>query len=399
MGVLISGLDKEACAALFAAHWPSQQLQWTAPEAFLRQAETLESRWDSTASESGASDPLVWLYQAPWALRVPDQPGREHNAVALGLVHWYRQQRAALALRRTLGNRMLLVNADRVRGEELAAHLGLTSGSDRTAGSLGAYAGASAGRRPLEDPVGQGLAKLFEWSLSHYWDLFEDLEATAWLPAGEPFFRRDLQPVTVEGIEQLLLQLQQGLSAPQWGSELDQSRQVATRLQQRLRETETALEHERDAHAEMREHLTRRVAELEEQVNQREAAQAASTAECDALQTALADERARVLDLEQASAQTHGELEQVRRDLKETQAAKVALETAQQTETAAATARAQALTEDNERVKAELHELRDAHEGQIVANRELRSRLARSTETLDRARVQLCRQLARGGLT
>lgn len=234
--------------------------------------------------------------------------------------------------------------------------------------------------------------------MPHYWDLFEDLEAAAWLPDGEPLFRRDLQPVTVEGLEQLLIQLQQGLQAPQWRSELDQSSQLAASLQQRLHESEMALERERNALAELRERLTQRVADLEERLEQRDGEQATTTAERDSLQKALAEERARALDLEHASTQMHSALEQAKQDLAEVQTAKAALETAQRTEAAAAKARSQALTEDNERLKAELHQIRDAHEGQIAANRELRSRLARSTETLDRARIQLCRQLARGGL-
>jgi len=403
MGVLISGLDNDACAALFEAYWPHQQLHWATADEFLRQAETPLQKTDVEAAQT-----LLWLYLPPWSLQAPGFRGGDSEAARLGLAPWYQQQRAALALRRTLGERMLLVNAERVTGMQLAVRLGLTRSPEHSlSGQL-----APQPEPPFSDAMGLSLAKLFEWSLPQYWDLFEDLEASAWLPYGDPLFRRDLEPVSVAGLEALLARLQQGLQAPQLHSALDQSTALATSLRDRLQKTETALEHEQDALAELRQQLKDRVAEFEERLEQRESERAAMAAERDALQTALADEHGRLLERERELAEAHGALAQARqetaearrqaieleRGATEAQAARAAQEAAQQAESTAAAARAQALTEDKQRLQAELHEIKDAHEGQLAANRELRARLARSTETLDRARVQLCRQLARAGL-
>ncbi|NEX17018.1 MAG: hypothetical protein C1943_10405 [Halochromatium sp.] len=396
-------MDNDACAALFEAYWPHQQLHWATPDEFLRQAETPLPKTDI-----GAVQTLLWLYLPPWMLQTSAYRGGDSEAVGLGLARWYQQQRAALALRRTLGERMLLVNAERVTGMQLAAQLGLPKSQEHSLnGQLAPQA-----ERPFSDAMGLGLAKLFEWSLPQYWDLFEDLEASAWLPRGDPLFRRDLEPVSVAGLEALLAHLQQGLRAPQLRSSLDQSTALATSLRDRLQETETALKREQEALAELRQQLKSRVAELEEQLEQRESARAAMAAERDSLQTALADEHGRLLERERELAELHGALAQAKQEAAEAQreaieaerkatdaqAALAAQEAAQQAENAEAAARAQALTEDKQRLQAELHEIRDAHEGQLAANRELRARLARSTETLDRARVQLCRQLARAGL-
>lgn len=220
MRVLISGLDESACAALFNVNGTGlgasglggtglqAQLQWLAPELFIQRAEGQAS--DGSAQ---AVDRWVWLYRAPLALddqsRAAEPDSGDLDA-SDRLTRWYRQPRAALALRRTLGPRLLLVNAERVDGAALALELGST-------GAVPSSPGPQGGRLPSwlsPDAIGQGLARLFDSALPQYWDLFEDLEAAAWLPRGEPLFRQVLQPASQEAIARLLGQIEQGLLAP-----------------------------------------------------------------------------------------------------------------------------------------------------------------------------------------
>lgn len=388
MGVLISGLDEAACAALMTGAWPQAQLQWLAPEVFLQRAEGLGGGGDDAAVER-----WVWLYRPPWSIDHRAQPSALESADSSRgdlLGRWYRQQRAALAMRRVLGSRMLLVNAERIQGAELARELGLalpapvpaqaeTGADDETdaSGQLSWF------RR---EAMGQGLAKLFDWALPHYWDLFEDLEAAAWLPRGEPLFRQVLQPVSQEAMEQLLQLVRRGASAPRLHAHLREQASALASLQGLQRETVDALEHEQQNLASLQSRSDLRIRELEQALEQAVTAQANLSSEHDALQTRLQEREAEVAECQQALAQANTALDDARRATAESEQARAEL-----------SAREQALSEEQSRLSAELARLNDALDGQSVANRELRARLSRSTETLDRARIQLCRQLARQG--
>jgi hypothetical protein len=309
--------------------------------------------------------------------------------VALRLAQWFQHQRAALSIRRTLGERVLLVNADRISGTELLAELGVPA-AERAQGADAALS--------VDESLGSGLAKLFDWSLPQYWDLFEDLEASAWLPNGEPLFRHRLQPESVEGMERFIQTLQQGLRFPGLRAELDHQVRTLAEAQAQRRNLEATLERERQQLLDTRERLTQRSDVLERNLTQAESERTALEEERDRLALALDSERSRVSEMEQALSEMREQVGQAKETAAALGASKAALEAEYQSHATQAIAREQALTQENERLSAEVDHLKDALEGQSAANRELRARLSRSTETLDRARVQLCKQLARGGV-
>jgi len=386
MGVLISGLDESACAAALPGAWPQVRLQWLAPDVFLQRAETF-----GAATEEETIERWVWLYRAPWSIDQRTalfgvEPADAGQGDLLG--RWYRQQRAALAIRRILGSRMLLVNVERIQGAELARELGLTTQAD--AESITGDETDSGSQLPWfrPDTMGQGLAKLFDWALPQYWDLFEDLEAAAWLPQGEPLFRQVLQPVSQEAMEQLLHLTHQGLRAPQLDASLNEQRAALASLQRLQRDTADALQREQQSQANLQSQSAARISELERALEQAEAARSSLSSERDALRTNLSEREAEAAGLQQALEQANKALDDAQHAAAESEEARAAL-----------SAREQALMEEQSRLNAELSRLSDALDGQSSANRELRARLSRSTETLDRARVQLCRQLARQGVS
>jgi predicted nucleic acid-binding Zn-ribbon protein len=382
MAVVISGLDQGACSAFLGVQFADAAARWAAPESFLQLAESGAGRVEHEAER------LLWLYHGPWSLRAEADAGDTSDAIALGLAQWYRHQRAALAMRRSLGARMLLVNADRVEGRAVAAELGLSADA---AGTIDASLTTA---EPVAEVLEQGLAKLFEWALPHYWDLFEDLEAAAWLPGGDPLFRQDLRPVTAEGMEDLMRTLQQGLRLPQTRADLADRAQALVAAQARQHAAETALEREQQALSEARTRLEQQAEAVEEHANER----ARLNGECERLGATVDEQRARAEALARDLESARDESRQAQHALAEAREEKARLESLRQTEAAEADARERALAAENERLCAELNQVKDALEGQSSANRALRARLARSTETLDRARVQLCRQLARGPL-
>jgi predicted nucleic acid-binding Zn-ribbon protein len=408
---MISGLDESTCVARLGGIGCRAELEWLPPEAFIRRAEALAA--DASAQ---TTDRWVWLYRAPWALDEPPASA-ELGPSDLGvgdadtsdrrasdrLTRWYQHQRSALALRRTLGPRMLLVNAERVAGAALALELGLGSGSGlgpgpdldsvgegHAADGLNGAGSAENAQAPAwlsPDSIGQGLARLFDWVLPQYWDLFEDLEAAAWLPRGEPLFRQVLQPVSQEALARLLEQVEQGRAVPALRRRLSEQHAAVASLESAQREVKTALEREQHRLAELEQQSAQRISDLERGLETATAERAALVAERDDLQARLDEGETALAGLRQALESSNAALAEAQHAASEAEAARTAL-----------SAREQALNEEQARLSAELQRLQAVLDGQSSANQALRARLARSTETLDRARIQLCRQLARQGL-
>ncbi|MGY0797606.1 hypothetical protein ACW7G0_00850 [Lysobacter sp. A286] len=169
MGILISGLDEAECRDFIGADaWTRHQARWCAPEAL--------------APDTPDSPQIIWLYHAPW--HVLD--GR-HTGSQATLVQWMESNRAVLNMRRQLADRLTLVNVERVPQTALRGRLAgkaprepdTITGMDIGPASLSAQA-------PL-------LGLLFERAAPQYWDVLEALEASAWLPSGEPLVRGDAE--------------------------------------------------------------------------------------------------------------------------------------------------------------------------------------------------------------
>lgn len=374
MTVLISGLDEQACMAYLGVvrgqDGNHPELRWEDPERFLkRRDESASAAFDQPAT-------LLWLYRAPWTIQRQDEPDPAEGAAALE--QWYRRQRAALSMRRMLGGKMRLVNVDRVAATAIASELALASAP---------LAEPDQALDPeLDDALTQGLAKLFDWALPQYWDLFEDLEAAAWLPRGEPLFRQNLLPGTTEDIEHFTRILTQGLRYPKTRAQLSDSLRALRHAQTQRRENSEQLDQERAALAEVRERLEQTLQELERAKSE----QTKLSAERHRVQALFDEEQSRLAALEQELSEAQHGLTLAKQAAAEAQALL-------ETQSASANAKERALRLENERLESELREARTELDGQASANQSLRTRLARSTETLDRARVQLCRQLARSG--
>lgn len=185
MQTLLSGLNEQACLVSLDAEPSASSLRWLTAVDFLAAAESSiveqECLW-------------VWLYRAPWVLVAQ----ATQDDVTSTLEKWQVEQRAILKLRRHLGPRLLLVNIDQISPLLLCERIGLPSSAS--------YA------FPACSEMSPAIAALFEYIAPHYWDLFELLEATAWLPEGEPLFRHSVPTPGSGSLFSLLQTAKDGLS-------------------------------------------------------------------------------------------------------------------------------------------------------------------------------------------
>lgn len=244
MQTFVSGLPEQASfTALGGAS--GSLLQWLTAGDFIAQA--------LAAAEDEAGGQWLWLYRAPWALLA--QGGSQPSAEVLA--QWQAQQRAVLQLRRHLRQRLVLVNVDRVASPLLAERFGVP-----TEGSLPDMAPST--------PLLSMLANLFEQMAPECWELYEALEAAAWLPEGEPEFRTNRALPRAAELTELLDLVRAG-------------KQLAA-LSQRLdaRETELQQLNEQLSSAQAASETTERQAQ-QQLIEQQQALQAART-QAEALQ-------------------------------------------------------------------------------------------------------------------
>jgi hypothetical protein len=118
---------------------------------------------------------LVWIYRAPWS----------PTARAATLRGWIDLHLAVASVGRALGDRMLIVNADRVDpANAVLSALGLALSQPLDGIADGSRGAISSSPEPLL------WARLVEWVAPEAWDVFEALEAVAWTPEGaEPVSR------------------------------------------------------------------------------------------------------------------------------------------------------------------------------------------------------------------
>jgi hypothetical protein len=166
--VFISGVSEDTAIA-FLGHALFQALnaQWVAPEhSAARAQEAQEAQW-------------LWLYQPPWQWQLSHPTQAQWEA-------WVTQHQPALRLRRIVGERLHVVNIARTSAHALVETLGVSAPCPEpqtTPGYLDALAALCAGMAASSP------------ALRHAWEVYETLEATAWLPSGQtPEFRASLDP-------------------------------------------------------------------------------------------------------------------------------------------------------------------------------------------------------------
>lgn len=375
MHVIISGLNEQAALACLG-HAESAALQWQPSSLFLAEAEL---------ATDDQQHQWVWLYRAPWSLMTTED---EQDSAAL-LHRWQVQQRAVLQLRRHLRRGLLLVNADRVSPQALAGHLGLDA-----AVSTGEVAQAS--------PLSAVLAGVFEQLAPECWDLYEALEAAAWLPEGAPEFRTTRTAAPVDALPALLDLLVKGKRLPTMEAKLTEQAQVLTDTRASLEQVEQQLAQANTRHRELNEALANSRAEqqsaseenelllaqmhqvqeelekyyldsqsLKEQLAERDKQLAASKAQQQKLDDELAASRKAATQADEARKQLAADIQRLQRQL------------------ADQNAELQSASEENELMLAQLHQVQEELENYYLANREILTAMGHYEHTLHRARRAL----------
>jgi len=188
MQTLLSGLSEQASRAYNGALWDNTHAFAWKPAAQLIGALGAVNDTDTR--------PVVWLYRAPWNWLTDGN----QDDIAAALKQWQMEQRAVLQLRRTLRQRLTLVNIDRVLPHSLFERLGIAHNDQSV--------------QLRHDPLASTLAGVFEQVSPEIWTLYESLEAASWTPSGEPEFRSNRLAPTLTGLIELLSVLQLGQQHP-----------------------------------------------------------------------------------------------------------------------------------------------------------------------------------------
>ncbi|WP_346796486.1 hypothetical protein R5M92_13510 [Halomonas sp. Bachu 37] len=412
--VFISGVSEEAATAYLGhALFQALNAQWVAPEQSVALAQEYESaHW-------------LWLYQPPWQLAETAQPD---------WAAWIAQHQPALRLQRVADKRLYVVNTARTPVAALAEALNVSAtcpDQQEAPAYLGALAALCSGLGATVPAV------------RHAWELYETLEATAWLPSGMvPEFRSSLS-VDEPALASLLQVVGAGVQAParaqahqatQAALEEAQVREQA--LQQAASQQEAALQALREEHKEATEENDLLLAQLHQVQEELEKQFLEGKAHQESAKTQLGEHTQRITaltqQLEQAKAKQSElsmELEKNRQAHKQAETAHTALKAEHQklklqqeqqqaqssqaltqantqqaelTQSLEASRKALAdseaeqteLAEENDLLLAQLHHVQEELERYFLANREYQTTLANAQPTFLRARQQISRLAA-----
>lgn len=393
MQTLLSGLSEQASRAYLGASFDdAYSLQWKPAAQFMT---------PSDAAGTGTMQQRVWLYRAPWAWLAEGSTADP----AAALQQWQAEQRAVLQLRRTLRQRIMLVNIDRVPVQALCERLGVTYRD-----------------QPIhfpDDPLAAVLGSMFEQIAPECWTLYEALEAGAWLPSGEPEFRSNRPPATSSGLFELLGLVQAGRQQPftllqlherestinslrreveqtrtmqqSRHSESDKAAAQLQQTQQKLMERETESQLLREQHASLKQQLAEALAEQQQSLQGFKTTDAGNRADENQLLLSQLQQVQEELEKRHLESKAFNEkYSKLRKELDQ------ALATQQQSgkELAGATANAQALSEENEMLLSQLHLVQEELENYYLANREMLAAMDQSNNTLHRARKVMSRVAA-----
>jgi hypothetical protein len=334
---------------------------------FLRQlgleqphAECLESSEFFTRAQQGEAsvegpDSLwLWLYQAPWSLT--GEVSIDH------LNRWTDDQRRVLRLRQKLGKRLLLVNADQPPAARHWVERGIVAAAPKKALPEGA---------PSVSTL--AMAHLFALMAPSYWDVFETLEAAAWLGDREPVFRSSLPRLPDEALATVEKQLQLGEEYPTWRSRHEQ--------------TMVSLDQLSASYDEATAEVTERMQAIERlQAAKSQAEKQAATLAAEATQ------RADALKATQAAAKKQAE--ELRGQLERSDEALKTATAAHQKQFAESEKARAALATENEQLLLQLHQVQEELERYYLANRSMVGAMEESKTNLHRARVVISRFLS-----
>lgn len=393
MQTLFSGLSEQASRAYIGASFDDAfSLQWKSAAQFMSQSDN-----------AGAMHQRVWLYRAPWAWLAD---GTTVDAAA-ALQQWQAEQRALLQLRRTLRQRLILVNIDRVPAQALFQRLGIPYHDQPM--------------HLFDDPLAATLGGVFEQVAPECWTLYEALEAGAWLPAGEPEFRSNRPLATSAGLVELLDLIHAGRQQPITQLQLHEREttiNILRREAEQVRNTQHGRQNER-------EQVLMQLQRAQQVLAEREAESQTLQDQCNALHQQIAQILAekqhaiQAVDAAHAGAKPAAEenplllaqLHQVQEELEkrhlESQASNdkyaklkkeldqtLAAQQQSDKDLAAAVANAQALSEENELLLSQLHLVQEELENYYLANREILAAMDQSNHTLHRARKVMSRVAA-----
>lgn len=324
-------------------------MSWCSPGDFITKA---------TASGNDSCN-WLWLYRAPWSLLSI----AEQDDLTVVFERWAIEQRMVLNLRRKLGGRLIIVNVDQVSPSLICAKFGLPQ------------------PLPINDALkvsSPALARLFDQAAPYYWDLYESLEASAWLPVGEPQFRSNQMDLSETSLFSVLKTLQHGLAWPGTHAELLKFElEVAE-----LKKTREAMLMENE---QMLMHLHLVQEELEayhQKYNAQQNKLQLTQKELEALQLAsslINEQHATTLMLSEQSKVHLDEL--------------IRLE---QSQKATSKAEHQALLRENELMLTHLHQVQEELERYYLANKEVASAMVKSQQTMQRARGVVTRLISHG---
>ncbi len=160
-----------------------------------------------TSATHNHEDTFIWVYRAPWRWLL-EHPVSSHETA---LNAWETEQQSVLKLRRTLKDRLILINADKVDVPALANLCGLS------------YKEAPNTLYCIHKTAISGfLAEQFEKNAPHCWDVYESLETIAWLPQAEAEFRGNYSIVPTEAFNELLQLVSLGSQFPTLNEALSQ---------------------------------------------------------------------------------------------------------------------------------------------------------------------------------
>lgn len=362
--------------------------------------------WHQAARQNADGEQCwVWCFLAPWEWALMQSaPPSEQSWLA-----WVEAQRHVLQLRRLLGARLQFVRASQL--PHFLASIDQAAGQEAPQ-ALPLLASAN-------DPeLATALAKLhldmvpFSPALETAWEVFETLEAAAWLPEGTaPLFRDSLANTQVDW-PLLLPLLHAGLGAPALREQLSQHQQKTRDQHERHEKEVTALhteqqanQRERDALEEENALLLAQLHHVQEELessflNQQTLEQREKVLQDDVsqLQKRLAEQQA---TLDKAHSERDQLAKQQASQLQATaQQHQKALDEAAQKLQASETRLSQQqseqneLQEENDLLLSQLHHVQEELERYFLANREYQAAMGSARQTFTRARAQVS-QLAK----
>lgn len=386
MDLILSGLAEKACyECLGVKEGLHPHLNWVTASDFFASAQGF--------SPAANAQQWVWLYRAPWKWLVNvDTP-----EIGAELEQWLGQQRQIIRLRRHLGQQLTLVNSDRVAAGVLCYKLNLPERPSAVA-------------QPELTALEDVMAILFQHIAPQYWDVFEVLEASAWLPEGEAQFRHTTLTPTEEDLHDLLRLVRNGLAWPACQAAAELRATDISHLEQRLVDAGQQVQQLTEEGANLGQVLNRSKqvaiqAEAErwalkeenhlllEQLHQAQEALEDCHLRNEAQLAVLAGNHAATIKQhEQQLANVRSQLEHV--SVERTQVDQ-ALNQGKLDYTQAENKR-KVLSEENDLLLKQLHHAQEELESYYLANQELQMVMGQSQKTLGRARNLVSRLICNG---